>query len=172
MRVLFLALGGNRRPAVIAESRAVAAAGGRPTVLVAGLGRWVDERFSPAVEVVPLTRYPRHWPLAIEHLLLYRGPRSVLRRIAGPAADRALSGYNRVIAGRVHRWLFRPIYGRLWPDGIHRQLDRFLAGGGRFDAVVVCDARSFPAARRAVDRLAATGQPPRVAFRVEQLPAA
>jgi hypothetical protein len=167
MRVLFLALGGNRRPAVTAETRAVAAAGGKPTVLVAGLARWADETFARGVDVVPLTRYRRHWPLAVEHLVLYRGPGFLLRRIAGSTA---VSVYNRAIAGRVRRWLFRPVYGRLWPDGLHRQLDAFLAGCGPFDAVVVSDARSFPAARRAVDRLTATtGTAPRVAFRVEAL---
>jgi hypothetical protein len=162
MRVLFLALGGNRRPAVTAEARAVAAAGGKPTVLLSGLVRWADERFASGVEVVPLTRYRRHWPLAIEHLVLYRGPGFLLRRIAGSAA---VSVYNRTIANRV-----RPVYARLWPDGLHRQLDTFLAGCGPFDAVVVSDARSFPAARRAVDHLTATtGVAPRVAFRVEAL---
>ena len=166
MRVLFLALGGNRRAAVTMESRAVAATGGRPTVLVSGLGRWAPERFAPDVEVVPLSRYRRHWPLAIEHALLYRGPRALVRRIGG---SRAVSVYNRLIANRVHRWLFRPVYGRLWPDGIHRQLDAFLAGCGPFDAVVVSDARSLPAARRVVDASTAAGAAPRVAFRVEAL---
>jgi hypothetical protein len=169
MRVLFLALGGNRHAAVIAESRAVAAAG-RPTVLVAGLGPWAGETFAPDVDVVPLARYPRHWPLAVEHLLLFRGPRFLVRRLAGPGA---VSLYNRLIADRVSRWLVRPVYGRLWPDGIHRQIDAFLAGCGRFDAVVVSDAGSFPAAQRAVHHLtAAAGTPPRVAFRIEQLPVA
>jgi hypothetical protein len=162
MRVLFLALGGNRRRAVTAESRAVAAAGGRPTVLVAGLARWADDRFAPGVEVVPLSRYRRHWPLAVEHMLLYRGPRTLLRR-------RALSVYKRLIADRVRRRLIRPVYRRLWPDGVHHQLDAFLAGCGPFDAVVVSDARSFPAARRVVERLAATGTAPRIAFGTDAL---
>ena len=164
MRVLFLALGGNRRLAVTAESRAIAAVGDRPTVLVAGLARWADEAFAPDVEVVPLSRYPRHWPLAAEHLLLYRWRRSLLRR------PRAISLYTRLIANPVRRWLIRPLYRRLWPEGIHRQLDAFLAGCEQFDAVVVTDARSFPAARRVVDRLtAAHGTPPRVAFRTDAL---
>jgi hypothetical protein len=167
MRVLFLALGGNRRPAVTTESGAVAAAGDRPTVLVAGSARWTGEKFAGGVEVVPLSRYRRHWPLAIEHLLLYRAPQFVLRRIAGSGA---VSLYNRLIADRLRRWLIRPVYGRLWPDGIHRQLDAFLAECGPFDAVVVSDARSFPAARRAVDHLTATtGTAPRVAFRADAL---
>jgi hypothetical protein len=166
MRVLFLALGGNRRAAVTAESRAIATAGDEPTVLVAGPARWADERFAPGVEVVPLTRYRRHWPLAIEHQVLYRAPRFVLRRLAGPGA---VSLYNRLIADRVRRWLVRPVYGRLWPDGPHRQLDTFLADYGRCDAVVVADARSFPAARRVVERLAESGDAPRVAFRIDAL---
>lgn len=166
MRVLFLALGGNRRRAVTAESRAVAAAAGRSTVLVSGPARWAGETFAPDVEVVPLSRYPRHWPLAIEHLLLYRGPRALLRRLAGPGA---VPVYHRLIANPVRRWLIRPLYGRLWPDGINRQLDAFLAGCGPFDAVVVSDARSFPAARRVVERLAATGTAPQIAFRTDAL---
>jgi hypothetical protein len=167
MRVLFLALGGDRRHAVTAESGAVAAAGGRPIVLVARLVRWEQETFAPGVEVVPLARYPRHWPLAIEHLLLYRAPRFLLHRLTGPGAA---SLYNRLIADRVHRWMVRPVYVRLWPDGVHRPLDAFLAGCGPVDEIVVSDAQSFPAARRAVDHLTATaGTPPRVAFRVERL---
>ena len=158
MRVLFLALSGNRRRAVTAESRAVAAAGGRPTVLVAGLARWASETFAPDVEVVPLSRYRRHWPLAVEHLVLYRGPGWLLRR-------RGLSVYKRLIADRVRRRLVRPVYRRLWSDGVHHQLDAFLAGCGPFDAVVVTDARSFPAARRVVDRLGVA----RVVFRIDAL---
>jgi hypothetical protein len=172
MRVLFLALGGNRRPAVIAESRAVLAAGGRPTVLVAGLARWADAAFAPGVEVVPLSRYRRHRPLAIEQLVLFRAPSFLLRRLAGSGterADRVVSAYRRTFANRVHRRLFRPVFRRLWPEGEHRQLDAFLAGCGPVDALVVSDARSFPAARRAVDGLTATGRRPRVAFRVEPL---
>jgi hypothetical protein len=173
MRVLFLALGGNRRLAAIEESRAVAEAGGNPVVLVSGMARWEDETFAPGVDVVPLSNYRKHWPLAAEHLVLFRGPRFLLRRVAGfgtARADRVVSAYDRGFANRVHRRAFRPVYVRLWHDGIHRQLDAFLVECGLFDAIVVADARSFPAAQRVVEQMeAATGARPRIAFRVDQL---
>jgi hypothetical protein len=173
MRVLFLALGGNRRLAAIEESRVVAEAGGSPVVLVAGMARWEDETFAPGVEVVSLSGYRKHWPLAAEHLLLFRGPRFLLRRAAGfgtERADRVVTAYDRGFANRVHRRAFRPVYVRLWRDGIHRQLDAFLAEHGLFDAIVVADARSFPAAQRVFEQTeAAAGARPRVAFRIDQL---
>jgi hypothetical protein len=173
MRVLFLALGGNRRLAATEESRAVAEAGGSAVVLVSGMARWENETFAPGVEVASLSNYRKHWPLAAEHLVLFRGPRFILRRVAGfgtERADRVVSAYDRGFANRVHRRAFRPMYVRLWRDGLHRQLDAFLGQSGRFDAVVVTDALSFPAAQRAVQQIeTAAGAAPRVAFRVDQL---
>ena len=172
MRVLFLALDGSRRLAAVEESRAVTEAGGRSVVLVSEMARWQNDTLAPGVEVVSLSGYRKHWPLTVEQLVLFRGPRFMLRRLAGSGTERAgrvVSAYDRGFANRVHRRAFRPAYLRLWPGGIHRQLDSFLAKAGRFDAIVVTDARSFPAARRVVEQMAAAGEPPRVAFRVEPL---
>jgi hypothetical protein len=173
MRVLFLALGGNRRVAATEQSRAVAEGGESATVLVAGMGRWEDETFAPGVRVASLSSYRKHWPLAAEQLVLFRGPRFILRRLAGygtERADRVVRAYDRGFANRVHRRAFRPGYVRLWPDGAHKQLDAFLAETEPFDAVVVTDARSFPAAQRVVEKIeAAAGTPPQVAFSADQL---
>jgi hypothetical protein len=54
---------------------------------------------------------------------------------------------------------------------VHKQLDAFLAETEPFDAVVVTDARSFPAAQHVVEKIeAAAGTPPQIAFRADQLP--
>lgn len=173
MRVLFLALGGNRKRAALAESRAMAERGDRVVVLISGRRAWAKESFAPGIEVVALDGFRRHWPLAAEHLVVFRGPRFLLRRIAGygtERADRALSAYDRVFANRAHRFLISSVYGRLWRDGAHRQIDAFLRRYGMFDAVVVADTRSVPSGLRVAEQAQArTGTPPRVAFRVEPL---
>lgn len=173
MRVLFLALGGNRRVAATEQSRAVAEAGESATVLVAGMRPWQGTTFAPGVQVASLSDYRKHWPLVAEQLVLFRGPRFILRRIAGSRTERAnriVQAYDRGFANRVHRRAFRPGYVRLWPTGVHKQLDSFLAETEPFDAVVVTDARSFPAAQRVVEKIAAAaGTPPQIAFRADQL---
>jgi hypothetical protein len=173
MRVLFLALGGSRRLAVTQDSRAVAESGGSAVVLVSGRARWADETFAPGVDVRSLTDFHRHWPLAAESVVLFKGPRFLLRRLPGfgtQRADRAVAAYERRFANRVHRRAFRPMYRRLWPDGVHRQLDAFIRQCGPVDAIVVTDVLSFTAGQRIVERMAAaTGSPPKVAFRIDQL---
>src|SRR6266511_1931930 len=109
MRVLFLALGGNRRLAAIEDSRAIAEAGGSAVVLVSGMARWENEVFAPGIKVASLSNYRKHWPLIAEHLVLFRGPRFLLRRVAGfgtERADRVVSAYDRGFANRVHRRAF------------------------------------------------------------------
>jgi hypothetical protein len=173
MRVLFLALGGSRRLAVTEESRAVAESGGSAVVLVSRRAPWADEAFAPGVDVRSLTDFPRHWPLTAESVVLFKGPRFLLRRLAGfgtERAGRAVAAYDRRFANRVHRRAFRPVYGRLWPDGVHKQLDVFIRQCGAVDAIVVTDALSFTAGQRIVERMAAaTGAPPAVAFRINQI---
>jgi hypothetical protein len=121
MRVVFLALGANRRLAVTAESRLLVEAGGQAVVLVQNPRSWAKETFAPGVEVVALEP-----------------------------------------AGRLRRALYR----RSPVDRTAARLARFHRRHGPFDAVVVTDPLSFPAAQR----LAGLGDA-RVAFRLDQLPA-
>jgi hypothetical protein len=171
VRVLFIALGANRRAAVVEDSRQLVEAGGRPVVLVSQPGPWADDTFAPGVAVVPLSELAgRHWPMRAEQLLLFRGPSFVLRRVAGRGtqrADRLVAAYRRRVANRVHRRLFLPAYGRLWLGGEDRELADFLRDRGPFEAIVVADAHSFPLAQRILARLG--GAAPRVAFRIDQL---
>lgn len=173
MRVLFLALGANRRVAVIEESRRLAEAGGHPVVLVDRPKQWADQPPPPGVEFEALaTLGADHWPMAAERVLLFRGPRFALRRLAGRGtarADRVVSAYQRCIADPVHRSVFLPLYRRVWHGKRERPLDMFMRRHGRFDAVIVADARSFPAAQCVVERLAGATGAPRVAFRLDQL---
>jgi hypothetical protein len=169
MRVLFLALGASRRLAVTEETRVLAQAGGQPVVLVDDPRAWAAETFAPGVTVVSLTEQPRsHWPLTAERLVLYRAPKFLLRRIGGRRGDRLAAAYERRIAHRLHRRAFLPLYRRLWRDGADRPLEAFRRQRGRFDAIVVTDPQSFPAAERLVrdDRGPETIP---VAFRIDQL---
>jgi hypothetical protein len=167
MRVLFLALGANRRLAVTEETRTLAAAGERPVVLVDKAESWAGDEFAAGVELVELARLGRgHWPLAAERLVLDRAPKSLLRRVGGRRGKRLVSAYDRRIGRPLHRRVFLPLYGRLWRDAGDRPLAEFSRRWGRFDALVVTDPQSFPVAQR----LAADGRHrPRVAFRIDQV---
>jgi hypothetical protein len=135
MRVLFLALGANRRVAVTEESRELAEAGGRPVVLVDRPAAWAKDRFAPGVEIVSLAVLVRgRWPAFVEKVVLLRRVAGKLQRLRGP----------------------------------DRPFDELLRRHGRFDAIIVADALSFPAAQRLTTRL---GGSTRVAFRLDQLQA-
>ena len=169
MRVLFLALGANRRLAVTQESRRLAEAGERPVVLIDDPRSWTAETFAPGVTVLSLREQPdRHWPVAAEQLVLFRGPTAVLRRVGGRRGGRLASAYQRRIADRLHRRGFLPLYRRFWRTGADRPLEAFRRRQGRFDAIVVTDPQSFPVARRLVE-LSDRADAPRVAFRIDQL---
>jgi hypothetical protein len=169
MRVLFLALGANRRLAVTQESRLLAEAGERPVVLVDDPSSWAAETFAPGVTVLSLREQSDgHWPVAVEQLVLFRGPTALLRRVGGHRGGRLASAYERRIADRLHHRGFLPLYRRLWRDSAERPLEAFRRQQGSFDAIVVTDPQSFPVAQRLV------GPPgrdaaPRVAFRIDQL---
>lgn len=167
MRVLFLALGANRRLAVTEESRKLAETGGRPVVLVDRAETWAAEEFAAGVEVVALAGLGgEHWPLAAERLVLHRAPRSLLRRVGGRRGKRLASAYDRRIGRPLHRRVFVPLYGRLWRDAADRPLTEFSRRWGRFDALVVTDPQSFPVAQRLAG---GERHNPRIAFRIDQV---
>jgi hypothetical protein len=169
MRVLFLALGANRRLAVIEESRRLAGAGELAVVLVDDRRAWSAETFAPGVTVLSLREQAAgHWPASTEQLVLFRVPKALLRRVGGRRGGRLASAYERRVAERLHRRAFLPLYRRLWRDGADRPLEAFRRRQGRFDAIVVTDPQSLPAAQRLVGP-AGRADAPRVAFRVDQL---
>ncbi|GAA3336032.1 hypothetical protein GCM10020358_06660 [Amorphoplanes nipponensis] len=167
MRVLFLALGANRRLAVTEETRTLVQAGERPVVLVDRAESWAGDEFAAGVELVELAGLGRdHWPLTAERLVLHRAPKALLRRAGGRRGKRLVSAYDRRIGRPLHKRVFLPLYGRLWRDAADRPLAEFNRRWGRFDTLVVTDPQSFPAAQR----LAAAGRHrPRIAFRIDQV---
>src|SRR5258707_1167036 len=145
MRVLFLALGANRRLAVTEESRRLAEAGERPVVLIDDPRSWTAETFAPGVTVLSLREQPAgHWPVAAEQLVLFRGGGWLLRGGGGRRGGGLAGAYEGGIADRLHRRGFLPLYRRLWRDGADRPLEAFRRRQGRFDAIVVTDPQSFP----------------------------
>jgi hypothetical protein len=169
MRVLFLALGANRRLAVTGESRRLAEAGERPVVLIDDPRSWIAETFAPGVTVVSLREQSDgHWPVAAEQLVLFSGPESLLHLVGGRRGGRLAAAYRRRIADRLHHRGFLPLYRRFWRDSADRPLAAFRRRQGRFDAIVVTDPQSFPVAQRLVG-LSDRADAPRVAFRIDQL---
>ncbi|WP_328462423.1 hypothetical protein OHA21_35190 [Actinoplanes sp. NBC_00393] len=165
MQVLFLALGANRRRAVIEESRRVVEHGGRAVVLVTSRSAWSAETFAPGVRVLALPSPDTHWPLRAEQVVLFRGPRFVLARAARVlkrSPKRWIGAYEKRVANRMHRKVFLPVYRKAWPDQQKRALAAQVRAGGPYDAFVVTDPISFPVARELIGS-------ERVAFRIDQL---
>jgi hypothetical protein len=90
MRVLFVAVGGNRKIAVTEESRRLAEAGGHAVVLVERADAWPVNGFAPRVEVAALARTG----------ILVRMVRKVRHRLGRPMTpdrqyDRLVRRYRR-----------------------------------------------------------------------------
>ncbi|GAA3371500.1 hypothetical protein GCM10020367_22420 [Streptomyces sannanensis] len=156
MQVLFLALGGSRKRAVVEESADVVAAGGRAVVLVDRKKSWASVAFAPGVEVVtPDELEARHLPRRIERFVLFRIPRLVASVLGvGPVrrmSRRALKAYERRVAGRVHRRVFLPVHRRVWPTVADRIARRHFGGGGGPELLVVTDPWSVQHAVRLME---------------------
>ncbi|KUH37640.1 MULTISPECIES: hypothetical protein [Streptomyces] len=176
MQVLFLALGASRKRAVVEESAAVAAAGGRAVVLVGRKQPWASEVFAPGVELLTLADLEaRHLPRRLERAVLYQGPRRVAgvvgRGPLGAGARKALTAYEKRVAGRVHRRVFVPLHRRVWPTAAARMILRRCFGPqGGPDLVVVADALSTRTAAEMMDAWAAEGLgTPRLCYSVDSV---
>lgn len=115
-RVLFLALGGTRRRAAVAETGQVVACGGTATVVVADAAAWRNDRFAGDVRLVDLTEEElRHGWMPLEQLVLVRLPARFFRLIRrgplGAWATRAAKGYRRRVGDPLHQRL-RPLSRR------------------------------------------------------------
>lgn len=172
--MLFLALGANRRRAVVTES-ALVAADGRAVVLIDNAKSWQRDTFAPGVEVIELARLEaRHAAMRVERLFLYRGPRFLLYRVIGrgplrPAARRAAKAYEKKFADRVHRRVFLPAYRRVWGDVRSRLVDQHVLAGRRFDTLVVADALSIQQAARILRASGDGGTPPTVCYSIDHV---
>jgi hypothetical protein len=168
--VLFLALGGTRRPETLAEAALVVAAGGRAVILVDRADdRWRPDVLADGVEVVELTGLlGRHAPWRVQEAVLFGGPRTLLRA-AGRGrlrrfAERAGAAYERRFAWRVHRRVFLPAYERIWGRTRKSLVERHLLRGATYDVLVVHDPMSLPLAARLVTGDAFAGRLPAVRF--------
>ncbi|GLZ09069.1 hypothetical protein Acsp03_65350 [Actinomadura sp. NBRC 104412] len=141
MNVLFLALGGTRRPAVAAEAGRIVADGGTATVLVRKAASWEKDPLPSGVKLVELSTYQRDRPWWVR-LPLYRVPRLLLRVcLPGPLSgtrERVDNAYRRRVARPIDRRLAR--FYRRDPAEVLR---RAVLAVGSPDLLVVADVQSF-----------------------------
>lgn len=163
MNVVFVALGGTRRPAVVRECARVRADGGTATVVVGRASAWTEEPLPDGVETVDLPALERRYRPAPERFLLYRLPRLVLRvGFPGPlrgVGDRLNAGFRARVARPVDRRLARR--PRRDPAVIRRRIvDRELLRGRSVDLVVIGDPQSLAAVSELADVIADAGARP------------
>lgn len=171
MQVLFLALGGTRRRAVVEESAQVVADGGTAVVLVDQAKTWHRETFDPGVEVIELSRLERlHPPRRMEKVLLFKGPGALFRLVGrGPLrqwATETRKTYERRIANVAHRALILPADRRVWGAVRQRLIHRHVLHHRRpFDLLVVSDLDSMVTAAHLLDSYPASNLPePQVSY--------
>ncbi len=169
MRVLFLAFGAYRRQAVIEECEKVLADGGTATVVIESMAKWRRVKLPDGVTVVDTATLRRErLAMRIEYLVVYRGPRFVLRRVAGRRAKRAIAVHKKV-ADKLHGRLVLPVYRRLAPEPRGRLIARRIARTDeRYDWIIVADASSMPDVVELVDALGDAA--PGIAYSVDYLP--
>ncbi|QFG22367.1 hypothetical protein [Actinomadura sp. WMMB 499] len=160
MNVLFVALGGTRRPAVIREAARVVADGGAAAVLVGAPSAWTGEPLPDGVDAVELAALERRYRPAAVRIPLYRVPRLVLRVcLPGPlrgVGSRVDAEYRRRVARPVDRLLSR-LYRRD-PAAVRRRVvDREVLRRRSVDLVVVGDPQSLVTASDLADVIAAAG---------------
>ncbi|MFI0405937.1 hypothetical protein [Actinomadura sp. 3N508] len=146
MNVLFLALGGSRRPAVISEAEHVIAHGDKVTVLVGTAAKWRKGPLPEGADLVELSRLERDSRPAVVRLLLTRVPLFLLRVcLPGPLrgmSKRLRSAYVRRIERPVDRRLAR-LYRRDPVRARERVIDRDLLRSRSIDLVIVGDPESM-----------------------------
>jgi hypothetical protein len=98
VNVVFVALGGTRRPAVVRECARVRARGGTATVVVGEASAWADEPLPDGVETVELSALERRHRPVPERFRPYRRPARRHRR--DPAAIRRRAVDRGLLRGR------------------------------------------------------------------------
>jgi hypothetical protein len=173
MRVLFLALGANRRRAVTGDAARVVAGGGEAVVVVDSLAAWQKENLDPAVrmvEVVPAESASR--ALAAERKLLFGAPRKALALVGrGPLrvpAGRVRSAYERRVATPLHRRAL-PAYRRLRPQARRRLIEQLAGPITGFDAVVVADPAAIVEAHLLASAVRPDARMPLICYSLDHL---
>ncbi|WP_199752443.1 hypothetical protein [Actinoplanes sp. ATCC 53533] len=156
MNVLFLALGAGRRRAVVEESAKVVANGGTATVVVATAHPWTAEIASGVTVIDSSVLHRAQLPWRIERLVVYRGPRFVLKKALGRRGKSAVRTYEKKVADRFHRRVFLPIHKRLRRDVRSQLIAQHITRSPRpYEWIVVTDSRSMPEAVEVLDNLRA-----------------
>jgi hypothetical protein len=170
MQVLYLALGASRKQAVVKGSAELIASGSQVVVLVGPKKQWNGQKFADGVLVLSTDELEnRHLPRKLERMVLYQGPRRVVRAIGrGPlrkSVKRAHHAYKRRVASTIHRRMFMPLHRRVWPDASDRLIPSLFPSPGGPDLLIVSDAFSTVRAVKLLDRWAAEGRTvPRVSY--------
>jgi hypothetical protein len=149
--VLFLAEGGNRKRAAVADAERVVAAGGRATLVIRQASKWRDEPVSDGVRVIDLHELEKQerW-MPVEWLLLVRLPRFAFRVVGlGPVkgiADRASRAWRRRVANPLHARVFLPLIRRRERSRPESLLERGIGARTAVDLLVITDPASMPTA--------------------------
>ncbi|SCE68161.1 hypothetical protein GA0070618_0120 [Micromonospora echinospora] len=152
MHVLFLAVGGTRRRAVVEESARAVADGHRVTVVVDRIAQWTRDQFPAGVTVVELALLEQRLPaLRIEQAVFFKAPRRVVRTVGrGPLRDvarRAGRSYETRVAARAHR-VFLRAWGGARAQARLRLVAELVERGPGVDLVVASDPVAMPFAAR------------------------
>jgi hypothetical protein len=169
VNVLFLALGGSRWRAVVEECGQVIADRGTATVVFDSTASRQRAALPDGVTLIDVVKIERtRGPMRVEHLLVYRGPRFVLRRVLRSRAEPVLRAYRKV-ADRFHRRIFLPVYRPFQVESRAGVIAREISRHPPYDWIIVADSRSMPVAVRLLDALGGrTG----VAYSIDHVPAA
>jgi hypothetical protein len=167
--IVFVAEGGNRKRAAVAEAEQALAAGDDVTLVIRHRSQWDSQAGIPAgarvIDLHGLEKQERWVP--VEWLLLVRGPRFAFRILGvGPLkafSERASRAWRHRIANPLHARVFLPLVRRREQSRPVALLERGLGGRTRVDLLVVTDPMSMPSAVEFLDRHPAT----RVAYDVE-----
>ncbi|WP_205718104.1 hypothetical protein, partial [Actinomadura soli] len=160
VNVLFLALDGSRRPAVIAEAEHALAHGDSVTLLVGGAAKWRKVPLPQGADLVELSQLERGHRPAVVRLLLTSAPLFLLRVcLPGPLrrlSKRLRSAYVRRIERPVDRRLAR-LYRRDPARVRERVIVRDLLQGRSIGLVIVGDPGSMVVASELRDAILGSG---------------
>jgi hypothetical protein len=174
VNVLFLAIAGGRRAAILAESEHVVRDGGRATILVDNCRPWRQETLATGVELIGLGALQRdRAPLRIVDRYVVRAPDKLLRLVGrGPvrtSAERLRRTYKRRIAQPIeHRATVA--YRRVSRRARNQDLMMSVLRRGDFDYVVVANSQSIVLGAEILDALTTRSMPrPQIRFSVDHL---
>lgn len=174
MNVLFLAIAGSRRAAILAESEHVVRDGGRATIVVDNFRPWRDETLAAGVKLIGLGALQKdRAPLRFVDRYVVRAPDKLLRVVGrGPVrtfAQRLRRTYKRRIAQPIER---RAILAQQRASRRARNQDLMMSilRRGDFDYVVVANSQSIVLGAEILDALTTMPTPrPQIRFSVDHL---